>query len=546
MKTKSVIGEPRQLDMKQWRSCAIDPRAFGAWYSGGYAPTEISLGIAFVSVCGPLDHHQGWWLDSYDSIVCRVDDALADPDVRAVVMVFDTPGGDASGVEEAARKIKAMRLAADKPIYGYSNEACYSAGYWLASACDEIWLPPTGGVGSVGVIAEAYDFTAHNAEHGIRVELITTGKQKADGHPDRPLTDEIVARIQDRVNKIGAIFFASVAEGRGMKPEAVEALQAGTFLGVDAVSAGLADGVQGFDQFLENVRSEVGIDTGKNRATTKDSTMALKDIAKINAAVTAAKTALDAAKTDDEIATAAAAYASAVDAKVKYSKRTRTDELTEDDGKDDGDDGDDDAPPSSKPGKKDDEEKSESDDEGEDAKAAARAAALKALGAADGSQAANLYDRVVALTGKSDLGEALGAIDGISVRLGAVSALESRVAKIESTSRETSVGAMLKAAAKDGRIEPGQVEHLRAQGMKDPKWLKGYLASITGRVVRTIDEEAAKPKAVQGDLSIETMSVEERKMYEASAASVGLTLDQFLTHAKDFAAKNLGAARPTH
>lgn len=258
MKTK-MPREPRQLDAKQWRACAIDPRAFGGWYDGGGRPNSTAGGVAIVHVCGPLDHHAGWWLDSYDSIVDRIGDALGEPDIHAVVLCFDSPGGDASGVEEAHRTILDMKAIAKKPVYAYSNEACYSAAYWLACAADAIWLPPTGGVGSVGVIAEAVDVTAMNAIHGVRIELVTTGAQKADGHPERPLTDDILKRVQTRVDKIGDVFFASVAAARGMKPEAVIALQAGTFMGADAVSAGLADGVAGWDTFLESVRADVGV-----------------------------------------------------------------------------------------------------------------------------------------------------------------------------------------------------------------------------------------------------------------------------------------------
>lgn len=564
MKTKrprvQAISEPRALDAKQWRACAIDPRAFGGMFSGGYAATDVENGVAVVSVCGPLDHHQAWWLDSYDSIVCRVEDALADPDARAVVMCFDSPGGDASGVEESHRTIKALGAKYGKRIFAYSNEACYSAAYWLACAAEEIWLPPTGGVGSVGVIAEAMDVTAANAIHGVRIELVTTGKHKADGHPDRPLTDDILARVQERVNKLGGIFFASVAESRDLKPDAVESLQAGTFLGDDAVSEGLADGVAGWDQFLENVRAAVGVDSGKVRATTTRTSMAQK-LLQLTAAVTAAQTALAAAKTDEERGACATKLAAAIDAKVKYSKRTRTDELEEDDGADDEDDDDDDdddrkssAPP---PPKSDEEEDEDSEDESSDEdaedessedEAKARAKALKALGSKGTDVAATLYDAVVALTGKRDVREALGALEGVSARLGNAKKLEARIAKLESTERRDRVSLMLSKASASGKITPAQVEPLRAQGMKDPKWLKGYLAQIP-KSVRTVEDGALAPRAPEGEqatLAIETMTPAVREMYENSARAAGVTLDEFLAKARTTAARMAPVSRPTH
>lgn len=560
MKTERV-REPRQLDAKQWRTSAIDPRAFGGFYSGGYKATDVESGIGIVSVCGPLSHHAEWWLDSYDAIVCRVEDTLADPDASAVVLCFDSPGGDASGVEEAHRKIKLLAAKYGKPLYAYSNESCYSAAYWLACACDEIWLPPTGGVGSVGVIAEAVDVTVANAQHGVRIELVTTGKHKADGHPDRPLTDEILARVQDRVDKLGDIFFASVAAARGMKPEDVEALQASTFLGADAENVGLADGISGWDSFLEIVRAAVGVDSGKMHATTTKDDMAQK-LLKLTAAVTAAQTALAAAKTDEERGSAATSLAAAIDAKVKYSKRTRTDEVEEDDGADDeeSEDSSDSAPITSKSPSSDspassddaegeddaDAEDGDDADEGDDAKS--RAKAIKAMRGRETTSAA-VYDAIVSLTGKRNLNEAVGALAGIKARLGESAKLAERVARIESTARKDKVSAMLAKAASEGRIGKTEIESLRVQGAKDSKWLKGYLASLPkGRVVRTVEEGAALPRSPEGeqaDLSIASMTPAVRKMYEDGAAAAGVSLDKYLEAAKAIAIRTV-TARPTH
>lgn len=558
MKPLSTVAGRRQLDAKQWQACAIDPRAFGGYYDGGYRETCVEDGVAFVYVCGPLDHHPGWWLDSYDAIVCRVEYALADPEARAVVMCFDSPGGDASGVEEAHRKIKTMRATYGKPVYAYSNESCYSAAYWLASACDGIWLPPTGGVGSVGVIAEAYDTTAFNAQHGVRVELVTTGKQKADGHPDRPLTDEILARVQARVDQIGELFFARVAEARGLKPEAVEALQAACLLGADAKAAGLADDVISFDDFLADVRG--GFDTGKKRATTTGAVMTPTEKS-LSDAITAADAALAAAKTPEDRAACAAKLSAAIDAKVKYMKRTRTDELEEDDGDDDSDP-DNSKPDNDKPDSEDEDADEEADEDAEDEDAdeeaedeeseeEAKANAAKSLarlahpkrGAA---RVEALFRAVAKVTKRTKLDEQLGALAGLESRIAKSASADARLAKLEAARRSDRVNALLSAALKKGQITPGQVEHLRA---KSPKWLKGYLASLpVNKPVRTVEDGARAPRAVEGqgpELSIATMSEDERKMYQASADSLGISLDKYLEHAKTIAPK-FASARPTH
>ena len=261
--TDKTKREPRPF-----RSRAIDgellaivPSALDAVYmveNEMDRPTEVvDGGIAVVCIEGPLEHHAGWFFDSYDAIVKRIENALKDENVKAVVMEIDSPGGDASGNAEASKKIRRMSAQYGKPVYAYSNESCYSAAYGLACGAEEIWLPKTGGVGSVGVIATTSDRTKANEKSGNIIELITSGKRKADGHPDRPMTDEIRATIQGRVDDLAHQFFKLVANARHTTPEAVEALEAGVFLGKRGVAAGLADGVAGWDEFLDLLRAKL-------------------------------------------------------------------------------------------------------------------------------------------------------------------------------------------------------------------------------------------------------------------------------------------------
>jgi signal peptide peptidase SppA len=577
-------GDRIELKSAHWKTACIDPKAFGSWFFGGYYPNELlEGGISVVSVCGPLEHHEGWF-DSYDSIVRRVQEALDDPESTCVVMRFDSPGGDASGVEEAHRTIKDLAAASGKTLYAYSNEACYSAAYWLACSASEIYVPTTGGVGSVGVIAEAIDTTEMNKKSGVRVELVTTGARKADGHPDRPLTEEILSVIQARVDQIGEIFFASVADSRAMKPAEIAKLQAGTFLGKEAIASGLADGVFGWDEFIDALRSETsGVDapnadpvrmggkspTGSKTTKTlrRPTTMKAKTLLALTQAVTKAEAAVESAKTPEERKAALAALkaASAAEAKMKYSKRTRTDELEEDDGEAEDEESeeeseqeseeeeDDEPPSSSKPGKKpddsddDDDASAEEDDDAEEDDEKSKSKAIAAL--SKKGTAAKIYGAIVALTGTKNLSEAIGAMAGIKSRLANASKLEARVGKLESTTRADKVNGILATAAREGKITRASMASLRTQGMKDPKWLKGYLASLPKKL-HTVDDPTLPKQNADGSaavpsLDLSAMSKEEREMYEISARAAGLSLEKYMEEAKKTAAL-MSQSAPKH
>jgi signal peptide peptidase SppA len=206
--------------------------------------------LAVVTIDGPLTQHGGWWWDGYQDITRRVGDALDDPNSRGVILRINSPGGVAAGAFEATKAIRAMKESAGKPIWAYADEAAYSAAYALATAADGIFLPPSGGVGSVGVITTLVDQSKALEKWGIKVHVVKSGKYKADGHGAVPIPDETIARFQARTDELAGLFASLVGTGRNMEPAAVLGLEAATFMGPAAVNAGLADGVMGWGEFV--------------------------------------------------------------------------------------------------------------------------------------------------------------------------------------------------------------------------------------------------------------------------------------------------------
>jgi ClpP class serine protease len=200
-------------------------------------------GVAVVSVDGPLLQRGGWWWDGYASIHQRFQSALTRPGTRTLVLKLNSPGGVAAGCFEAARQMRADARAAGIPVLVYADEMACSAAYALACIGDQIWLPPSGALGSIGVIATYLDASAALKDMGLRYVLLTSGAYKADGHSAQPITPEMVARLRVPTDHLAALFFAWVAERRGLDVPAVAALQAGVLWGRTAVAAGLADRV---------------------------------------------------------------------------------------------------------------------------------------------------------------------------------------------------------------------------------------------------------------------------------------------------------------
>lgn len=218
-------------------------RLFMPSYDGEEPSYDMAGTTAVICIDGPLMQRGGWLWDGYETIGARFQAALLDPAVRSVLLKISSPGGVAAGCFEAAKAMQAAKQASGKPVMAFADECACSAAYALACVADQIWLPPSGEVGSVGVIATYLDMSKAAEAEGVRAVILSSGKQKADGHPMSGLDEEMVARLQARIDYLAGLFAELVGGARGMAPQAVLALEAGVFAGPEAVRAGLADRV---------------------------------------------------------------------------------------------------------------------------------------------------------------------------------------------------------------------------------------------------------------------------------------------------------------
>lgn len=229
----------------------IDRRADDGEYvetdGGAY---ELRNGVAIISIVGPLMQYGGWWYDGHCSVQMRMTAALLDARVGSIVIEINSPGGVVSGCFDAVRTVRDLARAVGKKVYAFALDGAYSAAYAWAMVADELHLPDSGGVGSVGILGCIESWDRFNKEMGIDIAIIRSGTQKADGHPDLPLDPAAVAREQIEVDRLAAIFAGIVSESRGLTVENILAKQGATIHGPDAVASGFADSVTTFAAVL--------------------------------------------------------------------------------------------------------------------------------------------------------------------------------------------------------------------------------------------------------------------------------------------------------
>lgn len=250
---------------------AIEPSAVRGFTPSGDPRLVQRVGsIAVMRIEGPTGRKAGWYFDGYDSIVQRFREAHAS-DARGVAIVGHTPGGYVSGLEEAREIMLSIKAESGKPVEWISADNTYSAGVYLSTVADRVSVLRGGSMGSVGTITTLYDYSKMLASMGITPHVISSGEQKADGHPDIPLTEAALARIRSQIDFYSGLFFEAVSRARGLTVEEVRAQQAGIFMGegvvqaklADAVVASVDDALAAFEQRVSG-RTTVALATGRS------------------------------------------------------------------------------------------------------------------------------------------------------------------------------------------------------------------------------------------------------------------------------------------
>lgn len=229
-------------------------------------------GIALIPVMGTLIK-RGSWMDSmsgltgYDQIASLIDSATSDPEVKAILMEIDSPGGEAAGLFELGARV--IQAAAAKPVWSHANEYAYSAAYALLSSADRAYAPITGGVGSIGTIAMHVDQSKRDSMMGYSYTFIYAGAKKADMNSHRPLNESGLAFLEGEVQRVNGLFVSHVADRRSLSAETVQATEAGLMSPPEALDGGFIDGVATLAETIALLESELrntGFTTGTGMA----------------------------------------------------------------------------------------------------------------------------------------------------------------------------------------------------------------------------------------------------------------------------------------
>ncbi|PZU58001.1 MAG: signal peptide peptidase SppA [Sphingobium sp.] len=234
-------------------------------YMKAHKPADNGT-IGVITVAGEIvDGDAGPGSAAGDTISDLIYTALAEKDLKALVVRVDSPGGSVL----AAEKIRAAILEAKGrglPIVVSMGNVAASGGYWVSTPADAIFAEPGTVTGSIGVFGILPSFEGALAKIGVTTDGVRTTPMS--GQPDilGGFAPEFDTVAQAGVEAIYGRFVDLVAQARKRTPEQIDAIAQGrVWDGGTARQIGLVDRFGGLDDAIAEAARRAKIDPAKAR-----------------------------------------------------------------------------------------------------------------------------------------------------------------------------------------------------------------------------------------------------------------------------------------
>jgi len=261
------VGENKSL----WPLCLVQTSAGTVQASRYRSFSEAPAGsIALIPIAGAITKYMGDCGEPGAQLYSSwVNEASAAPNISAIILKIDSPGGMVDGTQTL---VDAITNSEKRTIAFIDDGMAASAGYWIASAADEIYASrATDSIGSIGVFCTLYDFTEYLKMEGIVAHQIYA-PQSTDKNADyKEAIKGNYELIQAELKVLANTFIKSVKKSRGDKLnlDAGDPFTGKMFFAPEALAIGLIDGIKSFDEVI-------GVADGSsssNNSTKKSSSM---------------------------------------------------------------------------------------------------------------------------------------------------------------------------------------------------------------------------------------------------------------------------------
>jgi len=208
--------------------------------------------ILLLSIKGTISsaERKGFWGERpsmLQELVSQLRLAQDDPDIRAVVLKVDSPGGTVTASDIIYNELMLFRDKRAKEGEEVKIVACFmtlaaSGAYYVSLPADKIFAHPTSIVGSVGAIISLPKLHRLMDKLGLEIEVTKSGSNKDMGSLFRESSKEEERAIKSMIDAMAERFLELTKKHRKLEvAQIAEVAKAGVYLAPTAKELGLVD-----------------------------------------------------------------------------------------------------------------------------------------------------------------------------------------------------------------------------------------------------------------------------------------------------------------
>ena len=203
--------------------------------------------VAVVRLSGVISDRSGISRSGLSAagLVTVLETAFKMPNLKAVALAINSPGGSPVQSSLIGKRIRALAEEHEVPVIAFAEDVAASGGFWLACAADEIYADDSSVIGSIGVISAGFGFQNAIKKLGVERRVYTAGEMKSTLDPFLREKPDDIERLAELQHDVFNAFKEMVRERRKDKLNASEdELFTGAFwTGRRALEMGLIDGL---------------------------------------------------------------------------------------------------------------------------------------------------------------------------------------------------------------------------------------------------------------------------------------------------------------
>jgi protease-4 len=196
---------------------------------------------------------------SLSNLVLQFKKAKADNRIRMILLDINMSGAGWGKSEEIRDAIADFR-SSGKPVYAYM-EFGMNKEYYIASACDKIYLAPPGELFINGLAADVMFFRGSLDKLGVYPDIFQIGKYKSvgDTFTRKDMSDAHREFMNSLLDDLFNRYVAAIASGRNITADNVRAIiDEAPYGAAKAKEVGLVDGAEYRDDLEKQIKATLG------------------------------------------------------------------------------------------------------------------------------------------------------------------------------------------------------------------------------------------------------------------------------------------------